>query len=195
MWDERYAADEYAYGKNANDFLTARHGVLPKGKILCLADGEGRNSVFLARQGYEVTAVDLSLAGLEKGKKLALEYGVEVNFVHADLAGFDVGDNCWDGVVSIFCHLPPVIRSALHGKVVNGLKKGGVFLAEAYTPQQLNYGTGGPPDAAMMMSCALLAEELRELDFTLLQEIEREVVEGRFHTGLAAVVQAIAVKR
>lgn len=164
------------------------------GNILCLAEGEGRNAVFLARQGYSVTAVDASSAGLKKAQKLAEENGVQVELIHQDLADFDLGSEQWDGMVSIFCHLPPLIRRNLHRKLVAGLKNNGVLLLEAYTPEQLLHGTGGPATAEMTMTAELLSEELAGLNFSRLDELEREVVEGTHHTGMGAVVQAIASK-
>lgn len=194
MWDERYSAEHYIYGKEPNLFLKENSGILPMGNILCLAEGEGRNAVFLARQGYSVTAVDASSAGLKKAQRLAEENGVQVELIHQDLADFDLGNEQWDGIVSIFCHLPPVIRRNLHRKLVAALKNNGVLLLEAYTPEQLLHGTGGPATAEMTMTAALLSEELAGLNFSRLDELEREVIEGTHHTGMGAVVQAIASK-
>ncbi len=93
MWDERYSTDDYAYGTKANEFLVANYGQIPMGRVLSLAEGEGRNAVFLAKQGYTVTAVDGSIVGLDKAKKLAEENGVSIECVHADLADYDLGEN------------------------------------------------------------------------------------------------------
>ncbi len=194
MWDERYAAEHYIYGIQPNTFLEQNFTQIPKGKVLCLADGEGRNSVFLAKQGYKVTAIDSSAVGIEKAKKLAQDNSVQVNYVHADLATYPLGSEQWDGIVSIFCHLPEKIRIELHAQVVHGLKGTGTLLLEAYTPEQLKHGTGGPPVVELTMSADILKKELAGLQFSLLQELEREVVEGSHHTGLGAVVQAIARK-
>ena len=131
MWDERYSAEEYAYGTNPNNFLEANVSSIPKGKVLSLAEGEGRNAVFLAKQGYSVTAVDSFLVGLNKARKFAGENGVIVEFIHTDLAEYDLGENKWDGIVSIFCPLPSSIRKQLHKKVEAALKRDGVFLLEA----------------------------------------------------------------
>ncbi len=194
MWNERYSADHYIYGIEANTFLAQNFNVIPKGKVLCLAEGEGRNAVFLARQGYEVTAVDSSETGMTKARKLADENNVFVEFVHRDLAEFDLGEEKWDGIVSIFCHVPLGIRIGLHRKVVKSLKKEGVLLLEAYTPDQLKHGTGGPADSELTMTAELLSKELEGLHFRRLIEQEREVIEGTHHTGTGAVVQAIAIK-
>lgn len=194
MWDERYSAEEYAYGKAPNQFLAEHFAAIPKGKVLSLAEGEGRNAVFLAQQGYAVTAVDASRVGLQKAQKLADEQGVSLELIHADLAEFDLGNEQWDGIVSIFCPLPSALRQQLHQKVVAALKPGGVYLIEAYTPEQLKHGTGGGKSADTMTTQADLMRELQGLHFQHLLELERDVVEGIYHTGLGAVVQALALK-
>ena len=159
-----------------------------------MAEGEGRNAVFLARQGYRVTAVDASRVGLDKAYKLAKENGVEIECIHADLSVFDLGDMQWDGIVSIFCPLPSDIRKQVHARVQTALKPNGTFLLEAYTPEQISYGTGGGNSVDIMQSKSTLTAELDALTFNHLHELEREVVEGIYHTGLASVVQAIAKK-
>lgn len=194
MWDEKYSAAHYVYGEEPNTFLQEHIDCLPKGRILCLAEGEGRNAVFLARQGYSVTAVDASEIGLQKARRLAEKHQTSIEIIHADLATFDLGENQWDGIVSIFCHVPQEIRKRIHSQIAAGLKTEGVFLLEAYTPQQLEYGTGGPPDVESMMSKTRLLEEVPGLAFSHLEELEREIIEGSNHTGIGAVVQAIGKK-
>jgi 2-polyprenyl-3-methyl-5-hydroxy-6-metoxy-1,4-benzoquinol methylase len=192
MWDDEYDTEQYIYGKQANDFLKSHYQQLPKGKILMLAEGEGRNAVFLAKLGYQVTAVDISEVGLEKARKLASENSVQIETICANLANFDLGLQQWDGIVSIFCHLPASLRQSLYHRVERALKPQGVMLIEGYTPEQLNFNSGGPPVAEMMVSESILTAELPHLHFSLLQELQREVIEGVKHSGLAAVVQAIA---
>jgi len=194
MWDERYSSDEYAYGKEPNDFLRNHAGIIPAGRVLCLAEGEGRNAVYLAEQGYQVTAVDSSIVGLKKARKLAEERGVEIEIQHADLKDFDLGHDQWDGIISIFCHLPPPLRRIIHSKLVSALKSGAFVLLEAYTPKQLEYKTGGPPVAEMTMDSATLKAEFSGLEFIELNELEREIHEGQFHHGMGAVIQMIAYK-
>jgi len=193
-WDERYGREGYAFGKEPNDFLRASVGRIPLGKVLCLADGEGRNGVYLAGLGHRVRSVDQSVVGLEKASQLAAECGVEIETIVADLAAFAIEENSWDGIVSIFCHLPASVRRGLHEKVVQGLKPGGVFVLESYRPAQLEHGTGGPPVAELMVTLEELVADLEGLDLVHRCELEREVVEGAFHTGMAAVVQVIGVK-
>ena len=194
MWDERYSSAGYAYGTEPNEFLVATASRLPAGRVLCLGEGEGRNAVWLARQGYEVTAVDASRVGLQKAQRLAASHQVTITTVHADLAEYEIAPGHWDGIVSIFCHLPPALRSDVHRRCVDGLRPGGVMLLEAYTPKQLNLRTGGPATADLMMDVETLRTELAGLEFLDLQEREREIREGDFHQGLGAVVQLVGRK-
>lgn len=194
MWDQRYRDADYVYGKQANDFLVENYSRLPKGKILSLAEGEGRNAVFLAQQGYAVTAVDSSQVGLDKAQKLAQEYGVKIDTILADINEFEITPNTWEGIISIFCPLSTQQQQLLYPKIVAGLKPKGVYLVEAYRPEQLAYGTGGGSSADQMTTQASLEHGLRDLEFIQLESLEREVIEGKFHTGLAAVIQAIALK-
>lgn len=194
MWDERYSSDEYAYGTDPNDFLVSVVDRLSRGRVLCLGEGEGRNAVWLAQRGFDITAVDASRVGLDKALRLAEECGVEVCVVHADLADYAIKPDAWESIVSIFCHLPPALRRRVHANVVSGLKPGGTFLLEAYTPAQLRLGTGGPPRLEMMMDLESLRGELAGLEFIHARELERPVREGAYHDGQGAVVQLLGIK-
>jgi SAM-dependent methyltransferase len=194
MWDERYSREEFVYGKDPNDFLREKVTMLPVGRTLCLAEGEGRNAVFLAMRGHRVTAVDWSLVGLEKAKQLAQERNVRIETVHTDLSHFRIEPESWNAIISIFAHVPPPLRRVLHREAVAGLVPGGVFLLEAYTPEQLKYNTGGPPAEEMMMTLETLQAELDGLEWLHAEESVREVREGEFHHGEGAVVQLIGRK-
>jgi SAM-dependent methyltransferase len=194
LWDERYSQSEYVYGTEPNDFLVSATPYIPPGRVLCLAEGQGRNAVYLASQGYRVTGVDASAVGLAKAQQLALDRGVTIDTIVADLGDFTIQPDSWDAIVSIFCHLPPPIRAEIHRQVASGLRAGGAFVLEAYTPRQLEFKTGGPPTAELMMDAATLQQELQGLEFQHLAEIERDVYEGAYHHGRAAVVQAITFK-
>lgn len=196
MWDKRYSEECYAYGTKPNDFLASQSKKLnPSSDILCLAEGEGRNAVSLAKLGHNVLGVDSSSVGLEKAKNLAEKEGVKIDVQVADLKDYDIGIEKWDAVVSIFAHLPPALRKDVHQRVVKGLKKGGVLILEAYTPKQLEYKTGGPPVAEMMMCLDDLMDEFEGLDLEFGIEQEREVIEGKYHTGKAYTVQVFARKK
>jgi SAM-dependent methyltransferase len=194
MWNQRYNQPEYVYGTQPNDFLVSVSANIPRGKVLSLGEGEGRNAVYLASQGWDVTAVDSSDVGLEKARRLAAEKGVNITTITADLGDFQIQPNSWDAIVSIFCHVPSAIRLPLHQAVVRGLKPGGVLVLEAFTPRQLAMGTGGPASPDMLMTLASLRQELAGLRFVQAVELDRNVIEGKFHTGQAAVVQIVGVK-
>ncbi len=194
-WDERYSISEFYYGTEPNDFLREHASKIRKsGKVLCLAEGEGRNAVYLAKLGFEVTAVDQSSVGLKKLKELATQNGVTVNTVVADLADYAIVDGNWDAIISIWCHVPPVLRKKLHESVVRGLKKDGVLILESYHPRQLEFKTGGPPVPELMMTILDLKSEFSGLKFVMSHEIEREVHEGKGHFGRSAVTQVLALK-
>lgn len=194
MWDERYAGEEYFYGTEPNDFLKANAARIPLGRVLCVADGEGRNGVWLAEQGYDVTSVDLSALGLAKARKLAASRNVSLHTIQADLAEYEIEPNAWEGIILIFCHLPQPLRRRVLQQAAAGLGPGGVFLLELYTPKQMEYGTGGPRDLALLASLEDLRQDLDGLRFEVAQEIEREIYEGHHHQGYSAVVQILGLK-
>ncbi len=194
MWDKRYSGEEFAYGTEPNDFLREHAGQLPVGDTLSLGEGEGRNAVFLAGLGHKVSGLDGSKTGLDKAQVFAAQKGVKIETVHVDLSMYKFAENRWDVIVSIFCHLPPDLRRKVHGQIAAALRPGGCLILEAYTPKQLQYKTGGPPNAAMMMDINSLREELGGLEFELAQEVVRDIHEGRLHNGTGATVQLIARK-
>jgi cyclopropane fatty-acyl-phospholipid synthase-like methyltransferase len=196
MWDERYAGEEYFYGTEPNAFLQAQHHLLKPGmKCLAVADGEGRNGVWLAGQGLEVWSLDASAVAQAKAKKLAQQRGVNLHFVHADLmewqgvaAGFDV-------VVAIFIQFaPPEMREQLFGKLKQWLKPGGLLLLQGYTPRQLEYKTGGPSQAENLYTAELLRSAFAELELVQLSEHDSLIEEGAGHCGMSALIDLVAYK-
>lgn len=194
MWDERYSQPGFAYGTEPNEFLAAHARRIPVGPVLSLGEGEGRNAVYLAGLGHRVLSVDQSEVGLAKARRLAEERRLAIETVSADLATFTIEPGTWAGIVSVFCHLPRRIRRPLYTAAVRGLRPGGVFVLEAYTPNQICRSTGGPKDPDMLPTLAELTEELAGLEFVHAREMDREVREGTYHTGLASVVQIIGVR-
>lgn len=192
VWDARYERG-FIYGEAPNDFLVEREPDLPRGaRVLCLAEGQGRNAVFLASQGHHVTGVDNSAVGLAHARELAARQGVHIETVLADLAHYEPGQGCWDAIVSIWCHLPEALRVAVHRRCVDALIDGGLVILEAYRPAQLEFGTGGPPDAALLYSLERLSGDLAGLTIEHGVEIMRDVQEGVLHRGPSAVVQLVA---
>jgi len=192
FWNDRYAAEDYAYGLDPNTFVAEMATHIPDGPVLCLAEGEGRNAVYLAKLSHRVTAVDQSATGLAKALRLAEVNDVVIETVHADLDSYRITPGVWAGIVATFAHLPPPLRRKVHAAVVQGLKPGGVFILEAYTPAQLALGTGGPKIPELLMTLDNLRDELSGLEFIVAREIERDVTEGSFHQGRGAVVQILA---
>ncbi len=193
FWDERYAAPGYAYGERENDFLRAHEGAIPRGgEVLCLAEGEGRNAVFLAERGHRVKAIDLSEVGLDKARALASARGVQIAAEAHDLAHYEIEEGRWTAIVCIWMHLPAPIRERVLERVVRGLAVGGVLLLEAYTPAQLALGTGGPKDVSMLYDPDALRAQLGKLALEHFVTLEREIHEGPYHDGTSAVVQVVA---
>jgi SAM-dependent methyltransferase len=199
FWDMRYAKEEYGYGEAPNDFLKDQlERVGATGDVLEIACGEGRNIVFVAEQAgiRHVFGVDSSIEGIKKTRALADKRGVGAKVVamDADLADYDLGVARFDLVVSTFAHLPPSIRPAVHRRLVKAMRPGAHLILEAYTPENIGRGTGGPQTPGMCMTLEDLQQELRGLNFVEGHEIEREVNEGEWHQGKAAVVQVHATK-
>lgn len=193
FWDQRYSPATYCYGTEPNDFVARCAPQVPPGPVLCLGEGEGRNAVFLARRGHAVTAVDQSAVGLGKARQLAARHGLDLKTETADLAAYIIAPAAWSAIVATFVHLPPGLRATVHRAAAAGLRPGGVFILEAYTPEQVRHRTGGPVNAPeLLMTLAALRTELAGLDFLVARELEREVVEGTGHTGRGAVVQVLA---
>jgi SAM-dependent methyltransferase len=192
MWDQRFSETGFAYGKEPNDLLREQAARLPPGPVLELAAGEGRNGVWLAERGHDVTLVDGSGVGLAKAEEMARERGVKVRAVVSDLAEYVIEPAAWSGIVSIWAHLPPALRARVHAACVRGLRPGGVFVLEAYTPAQLAHATGGPRQVDLLMTLEGLRAELAGLDFLVGRELEREIHEGKYHQGPSAVVQVVA---
>jgi cyclopropane fatty-acyl-phospholipid synthase-like methyltransferase len=192
-WNDRYAGDEFIYGTHPNEFLAA-HATTLRGPVLSIAEGEGRNAVFLAKLGYQVHGVDGSAVGLAKAQSLAAAQGVEIQTEVADLAVYQPRPRFYNSVISISAHLPATIRHRLYPLLEECLLPNGLLLLEAYSENQLSKNTGGPQDPDMLLTVAKIQQEFPHLEPILLQEIERDVSEGTHHTGHASVVQFIGRK-
>lgn len=195
FWNERFQHQEYMYGFDVNDFLKEQaYRIKQRGKVLNLAEGEGRNAVYLAEQGYQVCGVDFSVKGREKALKLAQERKVAIEYELADLTSYEMGVADWDAIVSIFCHMHENERPTLYRSIKQALKPGGLFIQEVYNRKQLAYGTGGPGDASHLSSLDELKEAFDGFEFIVAQDIDREIQEGAYHSGVSAVTQFIARK-
>jgi cyclopropane fatty-acyl-phospholipid synthase-like methyltransferase len=195
FWDSRYREPGYAYGTEPNAFLVSqRHLLVPGMKVLAVADGEGRNGVWLAQQGCEVLSVDGSEVGLEKARELARERGVTIRTECAELTNWRWPQDEYDAVVAIFIHFPPEHRTRMHRAMYAALKPGGVLILEAFTPDQLQYRTGGPPVQEMLYTAEMLRRDLPQGEALLLEEALTDLDEGPFHRGRAAIVRVVLRK-
>ncbi len=194
FWDDRYAVDHFVFGTEPNVFL-AEHSHLLAGPVLSISEGEGRNAVFLASRGLDVLGVDLSAVALEKARNLAQSRGVKIRTECADLATYEPNAGRYGAVVSIFAHLPLVIRGRLYPLLERSLVPGGILLMESYSEKQLARDTGGPKNTEWLMTVEKIQREFPGMDPILLREVEREVREGTGHTGMASVIQFIGRKR
>ena len=196
VWDERYAGDEYLFGTEPNTFLlTQSHLLKPGMSCLAVADGEGRNGVWLAEHGLQVLSVENSAVGLNKARKLAGQRGVKIDFEQADLAQWQWGENRFDAVVAIFIQFaPPGMREQMFADIKRCLKPGGLLLLQGYTPRQLEYKTGGPSQAENLYTEAMLHKEFADMEILHLLEHDSVINEGVGHSGKSALIDLVARK-
>jgi SAM-dependent methyltransferase len=212
FWNSRFAEPGYAYGTEPNTFLVSqKHHLMPGLKALAVGDGEGRNGVWLAQQGLDVLSVDGSDVGLRKAQELAKSRGIDVRDARmprrpgmagsgairtelADLTRWQWPENEFDIVAAIFIHFPPEHRARMHEKMLRALKPGGVLIMEAFTLEQLECKTGGPPVREMLYTAEMLRDEFSKGEILLLQQMLTDLHEGPYHLGTASVVRLV-VKR
>lgn len=196
FWSGRYseAGDDYLFGTAPNKFLTQQAGRLPAGcKVLSVADGEGRNSVYLAEAGLDVTAVEISAVALHKAQRLATSRHVQVSFILADVLRWDWPQAAFDVVAAIFVQfVGPAQRAVLFERIRSTLKPGGLLLLQGYTPKQLEYGTGGPSAVENLYTAELLRTEFSGWEILELREHEDVLEEGLGHKGRSALIDLVA---
>jgi SAM-dependent methyltransferase len=193
-WDRRYAGDDFLFGSEPNAWLREHaHHWQAGQRVLSVADGEGRNSVWLAREGLQVDAFDISEVAVAKARRLAASQGVAVSFSVADCDGFCWPQARYDGVAAIFVQFAdPALRARLFSRMVDCLKPGGVLVLQGYTPRQLEYRTGGPPQAFHLYTEPMLREAFAAMDLITLREYDAEVREGTGHRGRSALIGLVA---
>ena len=189
-WNGRLSAEGYVFGSAPNVFLASQaHRLKPGMTGLSVADGEGRNSVWLARQGLRVSAFDFSPVGVHKARTLAARAGVEVDYSVADIFEWDWDARRYDCIAAIFIQFAaPAERQRIFQGFVRALEPGGLLIMQGYTPKQLEYGTGGPRRAENMYTAKLLRESFAMLEILHLAEHEDVVDEGRGHNGMSALI-------
>jgi len=194
FWNNRYRTEGYLFGREPNAFVKS-HGHLfgPGKKVLSIADGEGRNGVFVARQGAQVTSVDFSAPALEKARLLATEFGVEITLEQQDIFTWRGADNTYDVVLAIFIQFAsPDKRTRLFDNIKRMVKPGGLVVLQGYRPEQLTYKTGGPPQADHMYTPELLQAAFADFEIQHLEAHDSVVDEGAGHSGMSALIDLIA---
>lgn len=194
MWDERYGNEDYLFGTEPSRFLKHNSDLLQVGGMaLAVADGEGRNSVFMAERGLRVTAMDSSAVGMEKARRLAAERGVEVDFMLADLQDWDWEATRYDVIAAIFIQFAdPAFRAEIFDGMERALMPGGLLMLHGYTPKQIEHGTGGPPVPEQLYTRDMLTDRFGDWDIVRLEEYEAELDEGTGHSGMSALIDLIA---
>lgn len=195
-WNRRFSETGYLFGTEPNGWLVEHADLWEAGqRVLSIADGEGRNSVWLAQRGLTVDAFDISEVGVRKARDFARITGVRVNFAIADIAELRWPRNLYDGVAAIFFQFAdPVLRARIFQGIVHCLKPGGTLVLQGYTPKQLEYRTGGPPFASHMYTPELLREAFAGMEILELREYEADLAEGNGHKGHSALIGMVARK-
>jgi SAM-dependent methyltransferase len=195
-WQERFSTPDYAFGREPNEFLARCRPLLPRaGKVLAVADGEGRNGVWLARQGLDVLSIDFSPAAQAKARALAAEHGAAVTFIEADVHAWPYPEEAFDVVVEIFTQFStPGERARKWAGMRRALKRGGLLIVVGYTPKQLDYGTGGPKQVEQLYTRDMLESAFGDFDDAVIVEEERELREGASHSGMSAYIGLTARK-
>ena len=196
-WNHRFAGETYLFGTEPNSYLRRQAFRWERGdRVLCVADGEGRNSVWLARQGLQIDAFDIAEIGVRKAERLARQAKVAVNFSVADGDCLTWPANLYDGIAAIFVQFAdPAMRTRLFDNMTHALKPGGLLVLQGYTPKQLDYKTGGPPFIDNLYTPALLRDAFATLEILELTEYEDELTEGTQHHGKSALIGLVARKK
>jgi SAM-dependent methyltransferase len=193
-WDERYAGQEYIYGTEPNSFLKAQLAKLKPGKILFPAEGEGRNAVYAASQGWETDAFDQSTEGQKKALQLAGHKGVTINYSIQSLDEWNPDPDQYDCIVFIFVHLPDGLRQKVHQAAIRALKPGGTLILEAFSVNQLARNSGGPKTAELLFTKELIESDFKDLFLVTFAETQEKLDEGTLHKGLADMIQLVGYK-
>lgn len=194
FWNKRYGAEEYAYGIEANLFFKQQLRLLSPGRLLLPGEGEGRNAVHAARNGWTVHAVDYSEEGRKKALSLATKRGVSITYVVTDLATYEAAQNTFDVAAFIFVHFPPDQRKLIHARAIGALKPGGVLIIEAFAESQLMRDTGGPRSAELLYSMDDLLDDVSGMEILHSESLTTDILEGPFHNGAADVHRLVVRK-
>jgi hypothetical protein len=194
IWNERYSKVEYIYGEKPNVFFAAQLNKMQNGTIILPCEGEGRNAVHAAAQGWIVKAFDSSDAGKTKAIQLAVKKGVAIAYEIADAVFVNYPENSVEAVALIYAHFPPASRTQIHHKAISWLKPGGKIIVEAFNPDQLQNASGGPKDVSMLYTEEILRGDFQELNIELIETLQTTLQEGKYHQGKADIIRLVGSK-
>ncbi|VAX24917.1 hypothetical protein MNBD_IGNAVI01-2180 [hydrothermal vent metagenome] len=195
MWDERYSQKDLVYGKEANKYFKEKLDKLKPGKLFMPGDGEGRNSIYAAKNNWKVTSVDYSSVAVEKAKHYAEHENVQADFINADLTNYDYPKNYYDAVGIIFFHLQSPEKEIVHANIADSIKTGGAVILEVFSNDQLKYDSGGPRNKNALYSIEEIAEYYKKFDHIELIEKEIQLKESMHHSGPASVIRLFGIKK
>lgn len=195
FWNERYSEKEYVYGEKPNVFFAEQLRQIAPGTIVLPCEGEGRNAVYAAANGWEVQAFDTSIIGKSKAIQLAAAQGVSINYTIEDAVAVSYEENSIEAIAFIYAHFPTSIRKKIHQKATSWLKPGGQIILEAFNQNQLQNNSGGPKEASMLYTEEMMLEDFEELHCTLLEMQTVELNEGAFHKGKADIIRFVGIKK
>ena len=194
FWNDRYNEKEYVYGEEPNVFFADQLNQLNPGKIILPCEGEGRNAVYAASQGWLVNAFDSSEAGRAKALELAKKKNVILNYAIEDAVTVTYPENNVNAVAFIYAHFPPDIRKYIHQKAISWLKPGGRIIVEAFNIKQLQNNSGGPKDLSLLYTEDIIKEDFDGLKTDLIQTLQTELREGKYHEGMADIIRFVGIK-
>jgi ubiquinone/menaquinone biosynthesis C-methylase UbiE len=200
LWDERYSNEAFAFGENPNEFLKETLPQFIPEKALFAAEGEGRNAVFAAGLGWEVSAFDLSEFGKMKAEKLAIKNQVSIDFTVGDIQTLKYDANSFDALVMIYAHFPASIKSSCHHQLITYLKPGGLVIFEAFSKNHIQYNSinpkvGGPKDMDQLYSIEEIKKDFKDFEIIELIETETDLSEGLYHIGKGSVIRFVGRKQ
>jgi len=199
-WNDRYSKDEFAYGENPNNYLKEQLEKLDPGKILFAAEGEGRNAVFAAKLGWEVSAFDISIEGKNKALRLAESNNVTIEYKVGELETLNYDNDQFDAIALIYAHFPAEIKSLYHKTLDKYLRTKGIIIFEAFSKKHIEYleknqNVGGPKEIEMLFSIDEIISDFRNYEIIELEEKEIELNEGLFHNGKGSVIRFVGQKK
>lgn len=195
MWDERYSQYDFVYGKNPNQYFKSVIDKLEPGKLFMPGDGDGRNSIYAAKQNWKVTSVDFSSVAVDKAKQIAEQENVNLEIINADLSNYDYPQNYFDAVGVVFLHMQSPEKEVIHSSIANSIKPGGAIILEVFSNNQLQHGSGGPRNKNALYSLEEIGEYYKDFDLIELDEKIIELNESQHHQGQASVVRLYGIKK